>query len=452
MSDTFRQVDRKTLYLMPPSMNDWLPEGHLARFIIEIVGQLNLTAIKSAYAGRGSKAHHPEMLLALLFYGYATGVFSSRKLEQATYDSVAFRYIAANNHPDHDTIATFRKRFLPELAPLFVQILLIAQQMGCLKLGKVSLDGTKIKANASKHQALSWKYANELEAQLEAEVAELLRQAEEADNSEAPDGLDLPAELARREQRLEAIARAKAEIERRAAERHAREQAEYEHKLAERKAKEQQTGRKPRGKEPKPPEPGPRDKDQVNLTDDESRIMPVPGGGFDQCYNAQASVDVDSLLIVGQHLSQHPNDKQEIAPALAALTALPETLGTVDGLLADAGYFSQGNVEHCQQAAILPYISPKRDAHNQRRQERLLDPAPLPADADAMAQMKHRLQTAEGRALYARRKCTVEPVFGIIKAVLGFRQFLLRGVASVRGEWSLVCMAWNLKRLHTLRV
>ena len=452
MSDTFRQVDRKTLYLMPPSMNDWLPEGHLARFIIEIVGQLDLGPIKSAYAGRGSKAHHPEMLLALLFYGYATGVFSSRKLEQATYDSVAFRYIAANNHPDHDTIATFRKRFLPQLAPLFVQILLIAQQMGCLKLGKVSLDGTKIKANASRHQALSWKYANELETQIEAEVAELLRQAEEVDNSEAPDGLDLPAELARREQRLEAIARAKAEIERRAAERHAREQAEYEHKLAERKAKEQQTGRKPRGKEPKPPEPGPRDKDQVNLTDDESRIMPVPGGGFDQCYNAQASVDVDSLLIVGQHLSQHPNDKQEIAPALAALTALPETLGTVDGVLADAGYFSQGNVEHCQQAAILPYISPKRDAHNQRRQERLLDPAPLPADADAMAQMKHRLQTAEGRALYARRKCTVEPVFGIIKAVLGFRQFLLRGVASVRGEWSLVCMAWNLKRLHTLRV
>jgi hypothetical protein len=281
------------------------------------------------------------MLLALLFYGYATGVFSSRKLEQATYDSVAFRYIAANNHPDHDTIATFRKRFLPELAPLFVQILLIAQQMGCLKLGKVSLDGTKIKANASKHQALSWKYANELEAQLEAEVAELLRQAEEADSSEAPpDGLDLPAELARRKERLAAIARAKAEIERRAAERHAREQAEYEHKLAERKAKEQNTGRKRQGKEPKPPEPGPRDKDQVNLTDDESRIMPVPGGGFDQCYNAQAGVDVDSMLIVSQHLSQHPNDKLEIVPALAALTALPETLGTVDGVLADAVYFA----------------------------------------------------------------------------------------------------------------
>jgi transposase len=175
MSHTFRQVDRETLFLLPPSMEDWLPEGHLARFVVEIVGQLDLTTIKTAYAGRGSKAHHPEMLLALLFYGYATGVFSSRKLERATYDSVAFRYIAANDHPDHDTIATFRKRFLPELTPLFVQILLIAQQMGILKLGKVSLDGTKIKANASKHRALSWKHACKLEAQLKAEVEDLLR-------------------------------------------------------------------------------------------------------------------------------------------------------------------------------------------------------------------------------------------------------------------------------------
>lgn len=230
MSDKFRQVDRNTLFLLPPSMDDWLPEDHLARFVVEIVGQLDLTAIKSSYTGRGSKAHHPEMLLALLFYGYATGVFSSRKLEQATLDSVAFRYIAANDHPDHDTIATFRKRFLPLLTPLFVQILLIAQQMGCLKLGKVSLDGTKIKANASKHRALSWKYACKLEKQLKAEVIDLLRQAEEADRSAKPDGLDIPAELARREERLSAIATAKTEIERRAAERHAEEQSEYEKK------------------------------------------------------------------------------------------------------------------------------------------------------------------------------------------------------------------------------
>lgn len=450
MSDTFRQVDRDTLFLLPPSMNDWLPEGHLARFIVEIVGQLDLAAIKAAYTGRGSKAHHPEMLLALLFYGYATGVFSSRKLEQATYDSVAFRYIAANDHPDHDTIATFRKRFLRLLSPLFVEILLIAHQMGCLKLGKVSLDGTKIKANASKSRALSWNYANQLEAQLKAEVAELLRQAEEADNSEQPDGLDIPAELTRREERLEAIGRAKTEIERRATERYAEEQAEYQKKLAERKAKEQETGKKPRGKQPKPPEPGPRDKDQVNLTDAESRIMPVSGGGFDQCYNAQASVDVDSMLIVGQHLSQNPNDKLEIDPALELLKALPEQLGTVDGLLADAGYFSAANVESCLEETILPLISAHRDQHNQSLRERFAEPGPLAADADAVTQMTHRLRTKEGRALYAKRKCTVEPVFGIIKAIMGFRQFLLRGVESVRGEWNLVCMAWNLKRLHAL--
>jgi len=451
MRHTFRQVDRETLFLLPPSMDDWLPEGHLARFIVEVAGQLDLTAIKSAYAGRGSEAHHPEMLLALLFYGYATGVFSSRKLEQATYDSVAFRYIAANDHPDHDTIANFRKRFLPLLNPLFVQILLIAHQMGCLKLGKVSLDGTKVKANASKHRALSWKHANQIEEQLKAEVAELLRQAEEADNSELPDGLDIPAELARREARLKAITEAKAEIERRAAERYAEEQDEYDKKLAERKAKEQETGKKPRGKQPKPPQPGPRDKDQVNLTDDQSRIMPVSGGGFDQCYNAQASVDVESMLIVGQHLSQNTNDKLEIDPALESLKALPEQLGTVDGLLADAGYFSTANIESCLEETILPFISAHRDEHNRSLKERFAEPGPLPADADAVTQMTHRLQTKEGRALYAKRKCTVEPVFGIIKAIMGFRQFLLRGVESVRGEWNLVCMAWNLKRLHALR-
>ena len=450
MSNIFRQVDRDTLFLLPPSMEVWLPDGHLARFIVEIVDQLDLTIIKAAYSGRGSKAHHPEMLLALLFYGYATGVFSSRKLEQATYDSVAFRYIAANDHPDHDTIATFRKRFLPQLTPLFVEILLIAQQIGCLKLGKVSLDGTKIKANASKHRALSWKHACKLETQIKAEVADLLRQAEEADHRELADGLDIPAELARREERLNAIASAKAEIERRAANRYAEEQADYETKLTKRKAEEQETGKKTRGKQPKPPVPGPRDKDQVNLTDEESRIMPISGGGFDQCYNAQASVDVETMLIVGQHLSQKPNDKQELNPALKSLTALPQTLGTVDSLLADAGYFSETNVESCVKEEILPFISAHRDSHNQTLKERFSEPEPLPEGAGNVTQMKHRLKTQAGRAIYAKRKSTIEPVFGIIKAIMGFRQFLLRGVESVRGEWNLVCIAWNLKRLHVL--
>jgi transposase len=450
MSHTFRQVDRETLFLLPPSLDDWLPEGHLARFIVEIVAQLDLTSIKAAYTGRGSKAHHPEMLLALLFYGYATGVFSSRKLERATYDSVAFRYIAANDHPDHDTIATFRKRFLSEITPLFVQILQIAHRMKVLKLGKISLDGTKIKANASKHRALSWKYACKLEKQLKAEVEDLLRQAEEADRVDLPDGLDIPAELVRREERLAAIAEAKTEIERRADERYTEEQADYEKKLATRKDKEQKTGKKVRGKKPKPPVAGPRDKDQVNLTDEESRIMPASGGGFEQSYNAQASVDVDTMLVVGQHLTQNPNDKLEIEPAIEALNKLPKDLGTIDSLLADAGYFSQDNVDSCLKEKLLPYISSGRDEHNQGLKERFFEPTPLPENVDAVTEMKHRLKTKDGRAIYAKRKCTVEPVFGIIKAIMGFRQFSFRGLESVRGEWNLVCMAWNLKRMHVL--
>jgi transposase/transposase InsO family protein len=450
MSHPFRQVDRDTLYLLPPSLNDWLPEGHLARFVVEMVEQLDLTSIKAAYAGRGSKAHHPEMLLALLFYGYATGVFSSRKLERGTYDSIAFRYLAANEHPDHDTIATFRKRFLVELKPLFVQILLIAQQMGVFKLGTVSLDGTKIHANASKHRALSWHHACKLEQQLQAEVETLLRQAEAADQADLPDGLDIPEELAHREERLAAIARAKAEIAHRAAARQAEEHAHYEARLAERHAKEQQTGKKARGTPPKPPELGPRDKDQVNLTDEASRIMPTSGGGFAQCYNAQASVDVDTMLIVGRHLSQHPNDKLEIQPALEAVCTLPEVLGKVARLLADAGYYSATNVGRCLEHEIQPSISSQRNPHHQSLTERFAEPEPLPDHADAVTEMKHRLKTQAGRALYGKRKSTVEPVFGIIKAVMGFRQFLLRGVEAVCGEWDLVCMAWNLKRLHAL--
>ena len=450
MKDKFRPVDRETQYLFPPSMADWLPESHLARFVVEVVGQLDLSRIDVDYGGRGTKAYHPEMLLSLLFYGYATGVNSSRKLERATYDSVAFRYIAANDHPDHDTIATFRRRFLPELKALFVQILLIAKEVGVLSVGKVSLDGTKIKANASRHRALSYKHARKLEDQLKAEVEELLKQAEEADQSDIPDGLDIPAELERREERLSAIARAKTEIEHRAATRYAEEQADYEKKLAARQAKEKKTGKKTGGKKPKAPVAGPRDKDQVNLTDEESRIMPISGGGFDQCYNVQASVDIETMLILGNHLTQNPNDKQEMEPALEALSSLPESLGAVDTVLADAGYYSEANVDHCLEHKIAPHISVGRETHNQTLKERFGDPDPLPENADEVTKMKYRLKTKVGRTLYAKRKCTVEPVFGIIKAVMGFRQFRLRGQELVSGEWDLVCMAWNLKRLHKL--
>ncbi|MCX5871933.1 MAG: transposase [Deltaproteobacteria bacterium] len=262
MKVTFVEVDRETLYLLPPSIQDWLPEKHLARFVVEIVEQINLQPLKASYAGRGSQPYNSEMLVALLFYGYATGVFSSRKLERSTYDSVAFRYIAANSHPDHDTIATFRRRFLPELTKIFVEILAVAHEMKVLKLGKVSIDGTKVHANASKHKALSYGHACKLEKQLEAEVAELLQKAESVDNADIPDGMDIPTELSIRQERVKAIKEAKAEIERRA-----QEQEAYNTKVAERAKKEQETGKKARGKTPQPPTSGPTEKDQVNLND-----------------------------------------------------------------------------------------------------------------------------------------------------------------------------------------
>lgn len=448
MSGKFRTINRDTAYLLPPSLQDWLPEKHLARFVVDVVDQLDLGELVTRYGGGGKQPYHPAVLLALLFYGYATGTFSSRKLEQATYDSVAFRFITGDTHPDHDTIATFRKRFLKELEGLFVQILVVAQVMGVFKLGKVSLDGTKIKANASKHKAMSWGYANKLEEQLRREVQELLKKAEQADVEDDPE-IDIPDELARREDRLEAIKAAKAEIKRRAQERFEAEQAAYEEKLKRRQEKEKKTGKKARGRAPKATEAGPRDKDQVNFTDEESRIMPS-SEGFVQGYNAQAAVDIDSHLIVENHLTQQPNDKQEIEPTLQQLKAVEDRLGKPEGLLADTGYFSKDNVEHCATDGITPYISDRRERHNVPWDERFKSPPPCPEDADALTAMMHRLQTPEGKAIYAKRKSTVETVFGIVKEVLGFRQFHLRGLDATRGEWNLVCMAWNLKRMYAL--
>jgi transposase len=282
----FRPIDRDTGFLLPPSVDEWLPERHLARFVVEVVGGLDLRSMTGSYRGSGEASYHPELLLGLIVYGYATGVFSSRKLERATYDSVAFRFIAANEHPDHDTIAAFRRRFLPQIETVFVQVLGVAREMGVLKLGTVALDGTKIHANASRHSALSYEHAGKIEAQLQTEVADLLRMAEAADQADVPDGMSIPEELARREQRLAAIAKARATIEARAKERHTRERAEYEAKLKAREAKTAASGKKPAGRPPAPPVEGPLPTDQVNLTDEESRIMPVAGGGFEQCYNA----------------------------------------------------------------------------------------------------------------------------------------------------------------------
>jgi transposase len=447
----FRPIDRQTPYLLPPSVEDWLPERHLARFVVEIVEGLDLSTMSKAYRGSGSASYHPAALLAILVYGYATGVFSSRKLERATYDSVAFRFVAANQHPDHDTIAAFRKRFLKEIEALFVKILLLAREMGVLKLGTVALDGTKVHANASRHSALSYEHAGKIEAQLKAEVAELLAKAEAADKADIPDGMSIPEELARRGERLKKIAEAKAKIEARARERYEREKAEHEAKLAAREAKEKATGKKPGGKPPAPPVEGPLPGDQVNLTDEESRIMPVAGGGFEQCYNAQAVVTEDSLLVVAGDVVQAPNDKQQLEPMLAKTAALPEELGKASTMLADNGFFSEANVKACAAAGIEPLIAMNRDSHHPSLSERFAGVPPAPENPTPAAAMAHRLKTPEGKKLYALRKCMPEPVFGIIKSVLGFRQFLLRGLENVRGEWSLVTMAWNIKRMFVLK-
>jgi transposase len=446
----FRTIDRQTGFLLPPSVDEWLPERHLARFIVEVVDGLDLRAMSGDYRGSGSASYHPRMLLGILVYGYATGVFSSRKLERATYDSVAFRFIAANDHPDHDTIATFRRRFLGEIEGLFVQVLLLAREMGMLKLGTIGLDGTKIHANASRHSALSYEHAGKIEAQLKDEVADLMAKAEAADKADIPDGMSIPDELERREERLRKIAQARATIEARAKERHARELAEHEAKIAARDAKSAAAGKKPGGKPPQPPAEGPLPSDQVNLTDEDSRIMPVAGGGFEQCYNAQAAVAAGSLLVVAIDVVQAANDKQQVEPMLGKVGALPKGLGEVETLLADSGYFSAANVEACDGAGIEPLIAMGRQPHHPPLAERFAKAPLAPDDPTPVEAMAHRLKTPEGRALYALRKQTPEPVFGIIKSALGFRQFSLRGLEKARGEWSLVTMAWNIKRMFAL--
>ncbi|MGH8252381.1 MAG: IS1182 family transposase [Steroidobacteraceae bacterium] len=445
----FRPINRDTGFLLPPSVDEWLPQRHLARFVVEVIDRLDLAALEQAYRGSGSASYHPAMLLALLIYGYATRVFSSRALERATYDSVAVRFIAGNEHPDHDTIANFRKRFLGQIEPLFVEVLKLARAMGMLKLGTVALDGTKVHANASRHSALSYGHARKLERQLRREVQQLLKLAEAADGVNTPDGMSIPEELERRAQRLAAIAEAQAKIEARVAE---REQTEYQSKLAVREEKARRTGKKPRGRPPEPPSGGVAAKEQINLTDEDSRIMPVAGGGFDQCYNAQAAVATGSLLIVANALTQATNDHQQLAPMLGQLTSLPKGLGRIRRLLADNGYFSAANVEHCAAAKVEPLIALGREAHHLGWRRRFA-PAPKapPPSATALERMAHRLKTPAGRQLYALRKQTPEPVFGSIKSAMGFRQFLLRGLPNVRGEWNLVTMSWNIKRMFTLQ-
>ena len=449
MTRKFRTADYDAMLNVKVSLGDALPPDHLARFIVDVISQLDLSPIYQQYSEEGAPPYAPELLLGLIVYGYATGVFSSRQIERATYESIPFRFIAGNMHPDHDTVANFRKQFLGEIQELFVQVLLVAQELGYLSLGNISLDGSKIHADASKSKAVSYKRLLAIEAHLQAQVAELFVLAETADSSAVPEGMVVEDEIAWRQARLERLAEAKAVLEARAQARYEAEQAEYEEKLRQRAEKAAQKGQKPRGQPPQPPTAGPGDKDQYNFTDPESRIMKnANNDGFDQHYNVQVVVDQDSRLIVAQGLSNHTTDRQE---ALPTVDAIPAGLGRPEAAALDNGYWSPDNVEGLLERGIEPYIATGRDPHHGSWQSYFQqNPQPPAEDAPAKEKMAYKLRTEIGRAIYRLRKSTVEPVIGIIKEVLSFRQFSLRGLSAVAGEWTLVCLAFNIKRLHTL--
>ena len=450
MARRFRKADYAAVLQQTVRVEDCLSPHHLARFIVSIVALLDLGAIYARYAPLGGEAIAPEVLLGLLFYGYATGVFSARKIERATYESIPFRFVAGGLHPDHDTIANFRKAFLSEIKTLFAQVLLVAKESGVLTLGDISLDGTKIHADASKSHAVSHKRLLELESLLRQEVDTLFELAEQTEQANLPEGLSIADEIAFREQRLANLGHAKTVLEAPAQERYELEQAEYEAKLCERERKAQEKRRKPGGRSPQPPTPGLRDDDQYNFTDPESRIMKNSANrGVDQHYNVQAAVDQVSLLIVAHTLSNHPNDYGEAIPTLEAI---PDVLGKPKAAALDNGYFSAANILQMKRRGTEPYIATGREPHHHSWQAYFADePAPPPAAASPRVKMAYKLRTDIGKAIYALRKATVEPVIGIIKEVLGFRQFSLHGQAAAAGEWGLVCLAFNLKRLHVLR-
>jgi transposase len=453
MATRFVLIDRDTPLLLPPNLRDWVPADHLVHFIIDAVDALELRQVKVNTRGTGSEQYPPPMMLGLLIYSYATGIFGSRRIERSTYDSVPARLLIADTHPDHDTLCTFRRENQALLTESFVKVLQLAQQLKVLKFGQltVAADGTKVLASASKHSAVSYERAGEMIAQLELEVQQLLAKAEQADATPLQDGLTIPDEITRRQERKAALAQARAEIEARAHVRYTAQLAEHEQKLAERAAKKER-GEKVGGQPPQPPTPTPEPGDQYNFTDPESRIMKAGNGNhFEQSYNAQAAVEVESRLIVGERVSQSPNDKQELVPTLAAI---PTVAGTVAAALVDSGFFSAAAVQQIERNEASPtvYAAMEKTGHHRSVAdlEKRPDPASPAADASIAEVMRHRLRTTAGKALYKLRQQTVEPVFGIIKAVLGFRQFRLRGRAKASLEWTLVCLAYNLKRLHRL--
>lgn len=456
MPARFVNIDHATPLLLPPDLREWVGADHMVHFIMDAVAALDLSLAKINERGTGKAQYPPSMMLGLLIYCYATGTFSSRRIETLTYENVAVRYLTADTHPDHDSICKFRRDNKELLGSAFHQVLELAARARVVQVGDltVSIDGTKVLANASKHSAVSYGHCVEQMKLAEAQIAELLQKAEDADSTPLQDGLSIPAEIARREERLAKLREAKQAMEERAKERLVAERAEYEAKLAARQAKEQSGGKKPTGKAPAPPQEGPRDKDQYNLTDPESRIM-KSGKGFEQCYNAQAAVDAATMLIVGQHVTDQANDKQQLAPTLAAVSP---AVGAVGKVLVDSGYYSEAAVTRIEETrpgdkpGPTVYAAIKRQRHGRsiaQLEERSDPPAP-PPDAPVAERMAHRLETKEGREIYSQRKQTVEPVFGIIKEALGFRRFLLRGCEKVSLEWGLVSTSYNLKRLFNL--
>jgi len=451
MSSKFIEMGEPTPIVINPDFEGWVKPDDLARFVVEIIDQLDLTEFEEQYSNTGSPAYPPRIMLALLFYCYISGIFSSRKISKGTYEIIPVIYITKGLRPHYTIIADFRKRFLNELEGVFTQVVQIATAMGVSKLGDVTLDGTKVKANASKHKALSYDYACKLEAQIKEEIATLMKKSEEA-NTASINNIDIPDELKRREDRLKIIESAKAEIEARKKIRLEIEKAEYDRKIEERKQKELERGRKLGGRKPKEPTESPSSSDQVNLTDPESRIMPKPGGWFEQSYNTQASVDADSMLILGNHVSQNPNDKKELEPALNELDDLPDSVGKIERVAADNGYKSEGNLKLAKKRNVEIYVPSGRQKHNQKLDD-MFSPEPTsPKNPTLSEALEYRMKTKAGKAFYAVRKSTIEPVFGIIKEVMGFKKFSLRGIESVTGEWNLVCIAYNIKRLRVLNL
>jgi len=453
----FKPCPRDQMYLLPPSLKEWLPPGHLAYFLLDVVGQLDLSEIYASYQGdgRGQPPYDPAMMTALLLYAYCRGVPSSRRIERATQEDVAFRVIAANQHPDHDSICEFRRRHLQALAGLFVQVLRLCRKSGLVKMGHVALDGTKVRANASKHKAMSYGRMKKKVDELEREVQELLDLAERVDAEEDAKygkgvrGDELPEELRHKETRLKKIREAMAALEAEARVEASAEAAVARQKIAEREQKAAERGEKPRGRPPEIPDPEqaqPEDKAQRNFTDPDSRIMKDGATkSFAQCYNAQAAVEEKSQVIVAAQVTPAANDQEQLQPMVEEIEA--QTGERPGRLSADAGYFSESNVEFLSERGIEGLVAVEKLKHGERPPAIRGRP---PKNLSVKERMRRKLLTQRGRTVYAKRKAVVEPVFGQIKSARGLRQFLLRGLEKVQAEWELWCLTHNLLKLYRL--